>query len=289
MFDDLEHYLSTLIPRERVDTVLNILNHITVLVGPEPTSSFAQYSLGVPVDVDPMDEIARFDDAIENLIISALGELGITLDEDQYDSGKLPVIDRLLFAIQQVEEWQDAERLMALMVESDDHEMAIAEIAAEINDDDYSQYALLLATVSNDFYENLLNLVQQNAEADVAAEALEVTAPWERIKTHFDGRAESFVSRAIRENTVTLGMEYEFYLKFYENYLWDLTPELLVNALIDFAICSKLPDGEVGVAAQNEIGKYAESIEQAQTYRQLMDDVVRQLPEKFKQSTVETN
>lgn len=289
MFDDLEHYLSTLIPRERVDTVLSILNHITVLVGPEPTSSFAQYSLGVPVDVDPMDEIARFDDAIENLITSALGELGITLDEDQYDSGKLPVIDRLLFAIQQVEEWQDAERLMALMVESDDHEMAIAEIAAEINDDDYSQYALLLATVSNDFYENLLNLVQQNAEADVAAEALEVTAPWERIKAHFDGRAESFVSRAIRENTVTLGMEYEFYLKFYENYLWDLTPELLVNALIDFAICSKLPDGEVGVAAQNEIGKYAESIEQAQTYRQLMDDVVRQLPEKFKQSTVETN
>lgn len=289
MFDDLEHYLSTLIPRERVDTVLSILNHITVLVGPEPTSSFAQYSLGVPVDVDPMDEIARFDDAIENLITSALGELGITLDEDQYDSGKLPVIDRLLFAIQQVEEWQDAERLMALMVESDDHEMAIAEIAAEINDDDYSQYALLLATVSNDFYENLLNLVQQNAEADVAAEALEVTAPWERIKAHFDGRAESFVSRAIRENTVTLGMEYEFYLKFYENYLWDLTPELLVNALIDFAICSKLPDAEVGVAAQNEIGKYAESIEQAQTYRQLMDDVVRQLPEKFKQSTVETN
>lgn len=289
MFDDLEHYLSTLIPRERVDTVLSILNHITVLVGPEPTSSFAQYSLGVPVDVDPMDEIARFDDAIENLIISALGELGITLDEDQYDSGKLPVIDRLLFAIQQVEEWQDAERLMALMVESDDHEMAIAEVAAEINDDDYTQYALLLATVSNDFYDNLLNLVQQNAEADVAAESLEVVAPVERIKAHFEGRAESFVSRAIRENTVTLGMEYEFYLKFYENYLWDLTPELLVNALIDFAICSKLPDGEISSCAQNEIGKYAESIEQAQTYRQLMDDVVRKLPEKFKQPIVETN
>lgn len=289
MFDDLEHYLSTLIPRERVDTVLSILNRITVLVGPESTSSFAQYSLGVPVDVDPMDEIARFDDAIENLIISTLGELGITLDEDQYDSGKLPVIDRLLFAIQQVEEWQDAERLMALMVESDDHEMAIAEVAAEINDDDYSQYALLLSSVSNDFYDNLLNLVQQNAEADVAAESLEVTAPWERIKAHFEGRAESFVSRAIRENTVTLGMEYEFYLKFYENYLWDLTPDLLVNALIDFAICSKLPDGDVCGKAQNEIGKYAESIEQAQTYRQLLDEAISKLPEKFKQSTVETN
>lgn len=289
MFDDLEHYLSSLIPRERIDTVLSILNHITVLVGPEPTSTFAQYSLGIPVDVDPMDEIARFDDAIENLIISTLGELGIVLDEDQYDSGKLPVVDRLLFAIQQVEEWQDAERLLALMVESDDHEMAIAELAAEINDDDYSQYALLLQSVSNDFYDNLVNLVQQNTEADYAAEPLETPAPWQRIKAHFEGRAESFVSRAIRENTVTLGMEYEFYLKFYENYLWDLTPELLVNALVDFAICSKLPDGDVCSKAQAEIGKYAESIDQAQQYRQMMDDVIRKMPEEFKRPTVEVS
>lgn len=289
MFDDLEHYLSSLIPRERIDTVLSILNHITVLVGPEPTSSFAQYSLGVPVDVDPMDEIARFDDAIENLINASLGELGITLDEDQYDSGKLPVIDKLLFAIQQVEEWQDAERLLALMVESDDHEMAIAELAAEINDDDYTQYALLLGSVSNAFYDNLVHLVQINTEADVVAEDSTAQIPIARIKAHFEGRAESFVSRAIRENTVTLGMEYEFYLKFYENYLWDLSPDLLVNALVDFAICSSLADGDVGPKAMEEVGKYAETIDQAQSYRQLMNHVVQNLPKEFNRPTVETN
>ncbi len=285
MFDDLEHYLSSLIPRERIDTILNILNSITNLVGPDPVVTFSQYPLGVPVEVDPMEEIARFDDAMENLIFSTLGDLGIVLDDEQYNSGRLPVIEKLLSAIESVVSWQDAERLMAIMLDTDNHEMAIAELAGEINGEDDTDYALLIESVSDAFYNNLLDVIQSNADADQAEVAATTGGPLTRIRDYFQNKPESFVSRGIRNNVITFGLEYAFYLKFYENYLWDFKPDELLTALIDFAMCSSLPDGDVGPAVIKHIVDYAEGVEVSQQYLRLAERAVVNLPQQYNQPT----
>jgi len=282
MFDDLEHYLSTIMAPERIDVVLSILNKITTLTGPDDPVAFSQYSLGVPVEVDPMEELARFDDAIENLIRMSLGELGIVLDDDHYDSGKLPVIERMLFAFEHAAVWQDSERLLAILVDADDREGAMAELIAEINGDEESQYAELMQSVSGDFYNNLLNVIQSNSEAD-AVEIMQTTAiPTARIQRHFQGRGESFVSRAIRENTLTFGLSYPFYLKFYENYLWDMEPSVLVEALVDFAVCSSAEESDINKLATEAVGHYAETIEAGHQLKLIMAKHMVQLPASYR-------
>ena len=284
MFEDLQHYLSTLVSQERSDTALNILNHITTLTGPDDPVAFSQYSLGVPTDTDPMEEIARFDDALENLIISSLGEVGIVLDGDLLNSGHFPMLERMLFALVTVASWQDAERLMAIMVDNDDREAAIAEICAEINNDEESQYAELLQSVSSDFYNNLLNVIQSNAEADAVDVMQTFVVDTARIQTHFKARGESFVSGIIRDNTLTFGLDYPFYLKFYENYLWDMEPDALVQALVDFAVCSSAPVSDIGKLALAAVANYADTPDQSQRYRGQMVRYLETLPAEYREA-----
>lgn len=278
MFDDLEHYLTTLMSRERIDTVLSILNKLAALVGPEQTVTFSQYSLGVPQDVDPMEEVARFDDALLDIISSSLGELGIILDDDATDTGCFRDIDAILFAIERVAQWDDAERLLGIMTSSDDREMALAEIVAEINNTESTPYAMLFSSVSGPFYNNLLELVQSNAEADAVDVASTVGGPMARIKAHFQGRGASFVSDLIRDNTLTYGLEYAFYLKFYENSIWELELDALIQALLDFAACSDVADADVCSVAVAAIGNYVETIEQGTQYTVAMQTAVSKMP-----------
>lgn len=284
MFEDLQHYLSTLMAQERIDMVLSILNKITTLTGPDDPVAFSQYSLGVPTDVDPMEEIARFDDALENLIIGSLGELGIVVDGDIFNSGHFPTIERLLFALERVASWQDADRLLAIMVDNDDREAAIAELASEINNDEESQYAELLQSVSSDFYNNLLNVIQSNAEADAVEIMQTSTIDTARIQTHFKSRGESFVSGIIRDNTLTFGLEYPFYLKFYENYLWDLEPPALIEALVDFAVCSSMPVSDVGKATISAVAHYADNPDKALRYRAATVRYLATLPDEYREA-----
>jgi hypothetical protein len=284
MFEDLEHYLGTIVGDVRVTTALSILNKISTLTGPDAPVAFSQYSLGVPDDVDNMEEIARFDDALENIILASLGELGITLDGEIFNSGHFPTIERLLFALERVALWQDADRLLAILVDNDDREAAIAELAAEINGDEESQYAELLKVVSKDFYDNLIDVVQSNAEADAVEIMRAFTVDHTQIKAHFQGRDQSFVSGIIRDNTLTFGLDYPFYLKFYENYLWDLEPDELVQALVDFAVCSNAPVATVGKLSLAAVANYAETPDQAQRYRGLMVRHLATLPETYREA-----
>lgn len=281
MFDDLEHYLTTLMSRERIDLVLSILNKLTMLVGPEHTTTFGQYSLGVPQDVDPMEEVARFDDALLDLVTASFGELGITLDDDATDTGCFRDVDAILFAIEHVAQWDDAERLLGIMTSSDDREMAIAEVVAEINNSESTPYALLMSSVSGPFYSNLLELIQSNAEADAVNVASTIGGPMTRIKAHFKGRGSSFVSDLIRDNTLTFGLEYAFYLKFYENAIWDLDLNDLTQALLDFAACSDLADTEVCPSAFGAIGNYVESIEQGTQFTVAMQAAINKMPSVY--------
>lgn len=279
MFDDLEHYLSGIMAPERVELIIRLLQRCNDVVGEEATSIVAQYSLGVPQEVDTAEELSRWDDYLLDFLQSALADMGILLDDDVLDSSQIPVIDRLVFALQIVGGWEDNERLLAILTGADDLEMALAEVCAEINTNDSGEYALIIASVSRAFYNNLLDLVQSNAEAELAQQSVPDLSLMQRVKSYFQRYpSDRFVVGLIRSQNIVLGLDYPFYLKFYENTLYDQPPETLVHTLVDLAVCSSVSDKDVATTASNVVGQYGDGLEAGIRYKALLTEVVSQLP-----------
>ena len=243
MFEELDPFLRTFLPEERVNVIVSILDSISKVLGVACEDRINTY-LEAADDLDSSERADLLDGQIEELLVIALKPLGVELDMELLEPIHFSTVAAILDTLALVDENDDPSLIMAGLEIDGSTEEILCEIVYLVTGKNQAETLPLVRTVNPSLIRHIKAITEELMASQEISGGDQAKRSYERYKQLMKPHAESVVDDYVTGGGGT-GLTLTNLAKLLMGEILEGKPESYGYEFIKLSLLSSVPDKSI--------------------------------------------